>query len=189
MAALAFASCSYLKNRANDALDVFTFDGSLGPGLYAELRATDFAAVGLGYHHVEFAGMHGRFTGSGNTEGAALGPVILGACNYDHEFSPVLSETTSEFDDYLEPPSVQFLVGPAMGIKCDSRGDYSVPRRGLHVADVGATATLGFVGFHVGFSPGELLDLVLGLASIDLRGDDVFPVPPRSPGPPDQPAR
>lgn len=114
--ASALAGCSYLSNRANDALDVFTFDGSLGPGLYSEVRATDFAAVGLGYHDVEFAGMHGRFTGSGSTEGAALGPVIFGTCSFDHEFSAVLSETPSEFDDYLEPPSVQLLVGPAMGI-------------------------------------------------------------------------
>ena len=38
----------------------------------------------------------------------------------------------------------------------------------------GVDITLGYVGVHVGFSPGELLDFLLGIVGIDLADDDGF---------------
>ena len=48
-------------------------------------------------------------------------------------------------------------------------------------ADVEFGASAG-VGFHVGLSPGELLDFLLGLSTLDVAGDDV-PLHPPTPQP------
>jgi len=174
---LLLTSCSYLQNRANDALDVFLCEGALGPGLYAELRATDFAAVGLGLHTVATGGLHGRYVGTGERGSLGLGPFILGGARGD--YGPVLSGDPSTFDDEADEPCTQMLVMPSQGIKCEA--GYSPSARGLRMAYLSATATVGYVGLRVGFSPGELLDLLLGFFTVNLAGDDAFPAPPPPP--------
>lgn len=166
-------SCSYLQNRANDALDVFLCEGLLGPGLYAEARVTDFAAVGLGMQVVASGGLRGRCIGSGHRENLGLGPFILGGAYIPAE--PLLYDDPDYSDGNDEEPCVQVLCLPSKGIKCEA--GYSPSARRLRMADLGVTATVGYVGVRVGFSPGELLDLVLGFFIIDLGGDDVFPLP------------
>ena len=43
----------------------------------------------------------------------------------------------------------------------------------LHAFDVEAHACLGVLGVHVGFSPGEFVDFLLGWFGLDIAGDDV----------------
>jgi hypothetical protein len=50
--------------------------------------------------------------------------------------------------------------------------------RNVRVADVGASLTLGVVSVSLGFSAGEVLDLLLGVVGIDLAGDDDASRPP-----------
>lgn len=169
-ASASLAGCSYLHNRANDALDVFTCDGSVGPGLYAEVRATDLLAVGLGGHDVEYAGQHGRFVVRGRRSSTAIGPLIWGFVD-DDEPVPVFAGDPSRMGPLVEPPPSQLLFLPA-----DQTGsDFAPWTRGLHAADVDVTVTLGWVGGRLGFSPGELLDFVLGIFGLDLAGDDALP--------------
>lgn len=169
----ALGSCSYLKNRANDLLDSFRFELGVGPGLYAEARATDFAAVGLGFCAQQNAAMRGRFAGTdAEVTSMGLGPFILGS-SATWSFKPLLAgdPSTPESCDGIVP--AQFLLFPMMGFG-SCADDYSLAERGLRVADLGASVTLGYVGAGIGFSPGEFVDLLLGFVGIDIAGDDVF---------------
>ena len=64
----------------------------------------------------------------------------------------------------------------------------SLAERDVRVADVGASLTVGVVGVSVGFSPGEVLDLLLGVVGIDLAGDDDASRPPPPPATDEPPA-
>jgi hypothetical protein len=167
--------CSYLKNRANDALDVFRLQASWGPGLYASARATDFCATGLGMRLQETVGMYGRygFTDFPWPEAQALGfGVAVLEDSIPYQLEPLLDDT-SQLDDGERPVGMQVLFFlPSMGMKCEA--GYSVADRGLRVADVNASLALVYVGADVGLSPGELIDLLLGFAGIDVADDDAF---------------
>ena len=169
--------CSYLKNRANDALDVFRLQASWGPGLYASARATDFCATGLGVRLQETIGMYGRygFTGFPWPEAQAMGLVVMvveDSIPYKQKLEPLL-DNTSQLEDGELPVGMQLLFFlPSMGMRCEA--GYSVADRGLRVADLNASLAVIWVGTDVGFSPGELIDLLLGFAGIDVADDDAF---------------
>jgi hypothetical protein len=173
IALLLLPGCAYLKDRANDVLDVFWSDVGIGPGLYVSARATDFLAVGFGYKEQAIAGLHGRFAGTGSSLAVGLGPAVIGNDRFD--CSPVLPQDPSVFDAEQEPPASQLLVVPCSFEHAGFEPcDYSEGHRDLHFLDVNAGAALLLVGARVGFSPGELLDCVLGLFGIDLAADDGF---------------
>ena len=171
-AAATCCGCSYLQNRTNDLLDVFRFDVGHGPGLYADARVTDFFASGLGLRSQRTAGMHGRFGFTlAEVGNSGLGIFVLAEHKPWHP-TPLLPDDRSQFDANKDVIGAQFLFFvPQMAPRC---GDYSVPQRGLHVADVSTSFALVYVGADVGFSPGELIDLLLGFAGIDLGDDDAF---------------
>jgi hypothetical protein len=184
-----FASCLYLKNRANDALDVFSVDGAVGPGVYAEVRATDVVAVGLGGYTADTGGLHGRFAGTAERGATGLGPVIRGFMGHERDLAPLLADDPSTFDRNLDPPGCQYFLWPGMDQHGHGNlyGEYPESERLLRLADFGATAHLGYIGFRVGFSPGELLDLGLGIFGADIAGDDAFPAQPKPRKPPKDP--
>jgi len=169
-AALAATSCSWCHDRTNDLLDPFRIDVAFGPGLYVDARATDFLALGAGAHYVDTAGLHGRFVGTGELFGVGLPFFLLG--HTEQDMAPLLADA-SEYDPLRDILTTQLLVTPAVSFARCGPDPVSVAERGVRVADLGATATLGIVGIGVGFSPGELLDLVLGFVGLDIAGDDV----------------
>lgn len=165
---LPLCGCSYLENRANDLFDVFSVRVGTGPGLYAGARVTDFTATGLGYRMLRMAGTHGRF-GFGDADVSSMAVAILVQDGFQPwDAAPLLGDPSRR-----DPPAhlgAQYLFFlPRDELHC---GTYSIERRGLRVADVNASVAVGWVGLDVGFSPGELLDLLFGLAGIDLAGDD-----------------
>lgn len=166
---LTLCGCGYLKNRANDLLDPFRFDIGFTPGLHVEARATDFAALGLGVKGGTVVGLHGRFAVRHGTANLGLGPVMLGELLWP-ESSALLGGDSSYVRDHEFLPSQMFFI-PLLGT--EHAPDWSLERRGLHVADIGVSAA-AVVGAGVGFSPGEFLDLLLGFVGIDIAGDDVF---------------
>lgn len=170
---LLFGGCSYLKNRANDVFDVIRFDIGVDFGLYAAARATDFAAVAFGAKGTPAHGMvgvHGRFAVRYGTLSVGVGPWILGE-RLDVEPVALLGGE-SAYDRAQDVVPGQMLVLPLLGV--EHAPDWSLEQRGLRVADAGADVTVGLVGIGLGFSPGEFLDLLLGVVGIDLAGDDVF---------------
>lgn len=173
LAALPVAACGYLKDRTNDLLDPFRVDVGIEFGLYADARATDFAAVGLGAKGTSagnMVGLHGRHAVRYGTAAVALGPWIVGD-RIDVEPAPLLGGASTWDRTYDIVPG-QMVVLPQLG--GEHAPDWSLERRGWRVADVGANATVGLLGIGIGFSPGEFVDLLLGLVGIDPAGDDVF---------------
>lgn len=176
------SGCTWLQNRANDALDVFALDFGQGPGLYADVRATDFVAVGVGMHDTVTWGMHGRYAGTSGRGAVAVGPLMWGWRPDGPAVSPMQSGDPSRFNqDVVDPPPSHLILWPAGPLR-HAFPEYNETARGLRFADVSATLTIGYVGMHVGFSPGELVDFVLGVFGIDLSDDDAFgrPLPPES---------
>ncbi len=165
----ALCGCTYLKNRTNDLLDPFRFDVGFTPGLHVEARATDFAALGLGVKGGTVVGVHGRFVVRHGTVSLGLGPVMLGDTLHPESDALLGGESSYSRDHDLVPGQMFFV--PLLGT--EHAPDWSLARRGLHVADIGVSAA-AVVGAGVGFSPGEFLDLLLGFVGIDIAGDDVF---------------
>lgn len=170
VASALLGSCSYVKNRANDLLDPFRLDVGFTPGLYAEARATDFAALGLGVRGGTIVGLHGRFAVQHDTVNLGVGPVMLGDV-IQPEASALLGGESS-YDRHHDAVPCQMFFIPLLG--SEHAPDWSLARRSVHVADVGASVAVGLVGAGVGFSPGEFVDLLLGFVEIDLAGDDDF---------------
>lgn len=187
--ALLFVSCSgacgYLRDRAHDLLDPFRVDVGYGLGLYADVRATDWLAAGAGLHRMHTAGLHGRFVGSSTIGQAGLPLMMAGEAK--SAMAPLLGGT-SRFDWRRDVVPGQILVFPMMHTGRTGMSAWSLAERDVRVADVGASLTVGVVGVSVGFSPGEVLDLLLGVVGIDLAGDDDASRPPPPPATDEPPA-
>lgn len=170
--AACLTGCSYLHDRVNDLLDPFRVDVGFGPGLYADARATDFLAVGAGGQTLDTAGIHGRFVGTARLGQVGLPGLVMCGEVRDAEMTSLLGDK-SEFDEQRDVVPCQVLVlFPAMHAGRTGISDWWRADRDLHVADLGASLTV-FVGVSIGFSPGEVLDLLLGFVGVDLARDDV----------------
>ncbi len=169
------AGCSYVHDRTNDLLDPFRVDVGFGPGLFVDVRATDFLEVGAGIHIVETAGMHGRFVGTGTMAG--IGLPFATFVQMRQRMAPLLGDASS-FDRMRDVVPGQVLVVVPM-MHSPRISAWSLAERDVRIADLGVTATVGLVSVSLGFSPGEVLDLLLGFVGIDLAGDDVADKPRR----------
>ena len=172
---LGSGACGYLRDRGHDLLDPFRVDVGYGLGLYADVRATDWLATGAGLHRVHTAGLHGRFVGTSKTGQIGLPLILAGEAR--SEMAPLLGGT-SRFDWRRDIVPGQILVFPAMHMGRTGTSAWSLADRNVRVADVGASLTLGVVSVSLGFSAGEVLDLLLGVVGIDLAGDDDASRPP-----------
>ena len=181
--------CRYVADRVGDLLDPFRFAVGVGPGLYADVRVTDFAATGLGYCDMTAAGMNGRHAFSdADLAGAGVGLLVSQSLRIQSGWSLVPGDS-SQPDPMLGDAMQLLIVLPLGAGRCDA---YSLSDRGLRVADVRAGVALGYVGLDVGFSPGEFVDLLLGFVGIDIAGDDAAgrePAPATEPEPVDPAAR
>ena len=164
---------NYMGNRAADLADVFTAELTFGPGVEAHAQVTGFLGTSLGYSDQKGLMLHGRHRGTGRRWSGGL--LVLGG-----------TETTA--------PQMRSLWGEQ--VHQERRGLWAMflplaysPGEGISVAylpgwprtaDVEFGASAG-VGFHVGLSPGELLDFLLGFSTLDVAGDDVTLHPPASP--------
>jgi hypothetical protein len=137
-------------------------------------------------HHVKNAGLHGRFVGTSTLGQVGFPLTMLGEPTFT--MTPLLGGA-SRFDWERDiVPGQFFLVIPVMHAGRTGISAWSLANRDVRVADVGASLTLGVVGVSVGFSPGEVLDLLLGVVGIDLAGDDDASRPPPPPATDEAPA-
>ena len=184
-------SCSYVQNRTNDLLDVFWLDVDVGVLAAAEVRATDFCAVGVGasLQSVPLVHVHGRHFGHVERMSGGL-PVYWSISMYKNDEMVPFLDGTPAYSSIVQPPPCNYLLFYPEEFFVDRHGDarYRIGRRGLRVLDCAVGASLG-VGVRVGFSPGHLLDFLLGWFGLDLAGDDAFggvedaalSAPPRAP--------
>ena len=166
VAALAITTlgCSspYVTNRVRDAADIATV--SLGYGIGARARVS---AIGTGlFANRDLAGLRGGHLGAlWESEGSLLTDVDLVA--YRMEVFPAPSETADR----------RHKGFAAVGIGPWTRGGEFEVFRHAHATphfytQIEVAAGLG-PSVRLGLNPGELLDFLLGLARVDLFGDDL----------------
>lgn len=146
---LALAGCAYARDRAADAADIFTAEVGIGVGLHVDVKATDYLHLGLGYAHVRKVGFRGRDAFSMRDREAGL-PV-----------SAILAVGAWREGNYGRLGHLHANVPDLLA--------YEDPWRR---ADLEVGATLGFLNFRVGFSPGHLVDFLAGIFGFDPAGDD-----------------
>ena len=173
--------CSYFQNRVNDLLDPFRFDVGVGPGLYAEARATDFLALALGGQVQNTVGMNGRFVRERETFAYGFSWVVMGGAT-TKDASPILADDPSRYVHTHDSIPNHIVVVPGFG-SFHHPEPWTLANRGVHVADLGVSLVLVEVGASIGFSPGEVVDFLLGIVGLDIAGDDSFGREPEATGP------
>lgn len=163
MSALAaLTGCEYLNARATDLGDLVRVEFTGGPGLQVNAGVGEVVHVGLG-------------SSMGSRAGWQYGHLFHGEV-LEHYLPVSLIETARVpgYDglhmiswDYAQPPQHQCYMLLPYGT-----GHSTARRSDLHIVDLEVGAHLVVFGVQLGVSPGELLDLVLGIWGFDLAGDD-----------------
>jgi len=154
----------YVRNRAGDLLDVVTLELTAGPGVDVHFQATGFFGTAVGYSTQKGPMLHGRFYGIGARETAGVlvfGSTAVPAGGLTSLVGPGVFQGRQRAWVLLLP----MTLGVAEGLHVGFLPAWP------HVADVEFGGSLG-AGFHVGVSPGELLDFVVGFTTLDIAGDD-----------------
>jgi hypothetical protein len=162
LATLAFnlVGCAspYLKNRARDAADIFTFTTGAGAGGKARIGPV---SAGLVYQKDALGLRNGVGFATRPTWKFEDGP---GGKEFCYGF--LGAETSNQGERVTqrgkEFSTVYFLV--------PIDADRVTPPH--YYSQIEVTAGAG-LGFRVGFNPGELVDFILGWAALDLFKDDV----------------
>jgi len=193
LAWLSSGCATYSRNRAADFADVFGVELTRGPGVHLHVQATDYLGTGVGMSQQSGPALHGRYAGTvSRTSG---GSIIINASmvTLEDTYMRPLFSGSPDYDDFLiERLSIYdnsrvtfFFFFPSDFAWSGDGALYleSARKRWWRLLDVSVGASLG-IGFHLYVSPGELLDFALGLAAIDLVGDDRGADSPSSAAPP-----
>lgn len=188
-------SAHYAKSRGLDLMDAVPISAGAGLGLLAEVRATPYVGLGLGYANSWRVG----------TDEQRLGPLwwekergIPVWRYYRHQ--NYLEETSRwsgghlRFREERRNRAASLIVAPGMVreglVWFPIYPPYMITKHwewpnwsGWDLLNVEAGVFLGVVGIRVGVSPFQLIDFILGLATIDLAEDDVRDEPLRWPDP------
>lgn len=186
---ICFTGCSsiqqYGKNRLYDFADMFCFEGSMGPGMDVHCQVTDLFGTGLGLSSQEGIAMQGRYTGRTTRFTTGLLVVLFELSELaSHQEEQATLDQTSDNKKALEYsynwniPNISFLMFiPACSYSEGAYVAWMEPsywkNHWLRIFDIQAGASAWF-GFHMGFSPGEFLDFLFGLTTLDIASDDEF---------------
>lgn len=158
MVSLFFSSgCAYLKNRGNDALDVFDVGVTASKEPKFAIYAGFLNVTALGYSNLDgtLVGIGGREVGVMPVRQHAEGSIFHG------------SEQLGYADFNMEDPDspemwrvgiIGLLEGPP-------------PPKG-QIVNCPKLLHFGWIGFTLNCRFGELADLILGLTTLDIMGDD-----------------
>lgn len=150
----AFAGCrgiqSYGRDRGADFADLFAVEAGYGLGIHVDAQGTDFIHPGLGYSQVQKAALHGRDSyWTKDREIGLPGSTLL--------LIPGIRDGHWHRLGHWHVSSLELRAGQ------DSW---------LHRFDTSLGITLGFLQFRLGFSVGQFVDFLGGIAGLDLAGDD-----------------
>lgn len=182
---LLFAGCapalSYAEDRLLDLADPVKLGLGYGVGLNLSLEPTELLRAGIGVSNEVRAGWEGRVLGSwAETEWG----VLLAYAHYRGRLprTPDGEEILGPADGSAEWELV--VVTPLWGRLPDAAAWAPAGvRKGtppVRWLDVEAAATLLVPSVRIGFSPGEVADLLVGFLALDLADDDGRS--PRAPG-------
>ena len=166
---LALAGCGYVSNRLGDFADVFVLEVTVGPGLDVHAQATGLVGTGFGSSSQWGPMMHGRYVGTGARRSGGI--ILFSHTEIEEDLMVPLRG-----DEPYEAPSRGWAVicwPPSRPFR--TKGE----RRSLLNVEVGASA---IVGAHVGVSPIELVDFLLGFAMVDICSDDPSRTSPEAGG-------
>ncbi len=170
LAVLPAAGCVWAEERALDFADMFRAEGQVGYGLQAHVNAGEILHAGLGSSRAWRAGI-------------VYGSAESNETIEDHfplSFYWTITDASQEAVHIL-PVGREgrrgvhrcYLLFPG------AIGGGTVQKADLHFLDLEVGGLILFWGFEAGFSPGELLDWILGLFKIvdtwtflDIAGDD-----------------
>jgi hypothetical protein len=150
--------CSYVRNRLNDAKDVFTLTAGVGAGAKARLGPLQ---AGLIYHN-DRVGLRAGELFAGQEEGRSPGEDInLLIAGFDYFWLPGQAEERRKNHGGAN------LIVPLgnLGHEITYRG----PAYWTQIEVTGGALLSG----KVGFNPGELIDLILGFCGVDIYSDDI----------------
>lgn len=155
------AGCAYSADRGRDLLDIVDLKGGRSMGLGAKVEATLYLGAGVGFATLgDTTEWYGRrridSPGTGPYSGGLFGHVLLAG-----------------FDTQTPqggPPSQDSLN--VLTINRVAFADHDDPAM-LDRWRFGGELVLPFVRGGLYLNVGQVLDLVLGLATIDIAGDDV----------------
>lgn len=149
------SGCSFLSQRGEDFLDVWRADLHLAGVPGAWIHVGPLAHIGLGTTRIR---THGLLPGVGSIYNQwPMEPV----CQGDAYVFLVHSTATG-----TERTHLCFGVLPGL---FHLQGQ---DRPLIHLFDLELGTGFGFGGFNFGFSPGQLLDFLLGWFGLDIAGDD-----------------
>jgi len=184
----ASGGCAYARARASDASQIFRVDVGAGFGICADVRLLGLLDFGTGMPLFLVVPM----PGASFTWNAALlygDPwvgieeefMFPGWCRRD--YSPVRSANPFVTLSREHWSHACHSIVPAF-LNWNEPKTPEIARldRGIHRFDLEAGATAVMVRLRLGFSPGELLDFLLGWFGLDFAEDD-GPAPPPPPSP------
>ena len=148
----------YLPDRAFDLLDVFSFDLHLGIGAYANVHVTRAAQAGGGLRSKIGAGWHDqRSLGMASEAEVGLAALALGAQSFSGASVGV-------------PGGLALGADSMVGMHWPSDELYQTYR---DYWAIGASVTLGLVGFEFDLHPMQIFDFVGGVLFMDFARDDL----------------
>ncbi len=150
------AALLYLPDRVLDLLDVLSFDVHVGLGAFANVHVTRALQLGAGARGVVGFGWHDhRSLGLQTQAEAGIVAVGLGAEGY----GGTLAGTSG-------------IVSGGEGLAGLHRPSNPLYQQYRDYWAIGAAVTVVFVGVDFDLHPVELVDAVLGFATIDILNDD-----------------
>lgn len=186
----------YARNRIADLADVMDLEVSVGPGLDLHVRA---GCIGTGFGGAKQRGLvcHGRQFGYATRVSAAVLVASVTTVEDESYSLGTLGQSPSQYDEHAgHRHDVRSLLLLAHW-QDDSQvrvKAYQFPQSSLwpphwwQALDLEVGGSLAIAGLHLGIAPGELLDFLLGVFTLDLVGDDL-PTAVLGPAPTDERAR
>jgi len=168
----ALAACSgcaglepYLANRGADFLDIFMVEMTAGPGVDVHAQFTSYLGTAVGGSLQEGLLWHGRHFGMGKRD--TMGLLVMAVTESEGRQMFSLHGGTHEARGGAWYALLPFKRGPAGGeLSMDAAEKWP------HNLDIQIGASIIY-GLHVGISPGEFIDFLVGLTTVDLANDDL----------------
>lgn len=153
----------YLADRGADLADVFVAEVGVGPGLEAHAQLTGYLGAGVGRSQLSVLLLHGRDVGTARRSSSGL----LWTAATQVDYGRVRSLHGARKHSGRQTRAWRYLL-PDSSFSSSRRYRPRWPDN--FNVEVGAAYFI--VGAHVGINPVELVDLLLGIVTIDIVGDD-----------------
>lgn len=154
---------NYYRNRAMDLRDIVTLSFTIGLQAGAKVQLGP-AAVGAAF--VPGGGGHGSMASEYGWRHGEVGEVYTSLFFGGVGFSEESGTVEGRSDRRGKDTNLTYAERTAGGPPANLRRPHNYTRLGVY---------LGFIGgLTIEANPGELVDLVLGLLTIDIYGDDIY---------------